>query len=128
MLFKFAKRKHVLDAECTKDSYAEQSGLLQNDRVYDFSKITSMKNGALAFCNGERILFADCAGKSWHEKCVAERDICAAPPYFLFFTEPARTKIIFNSKGLFSKNRNCKNFLCLQNFITDSGYNSMDLS
>ena len=97
-------------------------------KIRAFSEIVSMENAVLTFNNGERILFCDCAGKKWSGKCVCERDITAKPPYFMFFTEPVQTKVIFNAKGFFAKKKNEKNFLKLQQFIFDCRHTSMDLS
>lgn len=54
-------------------------------------------------------------------KCVGQRDICAKPCYFTFFTEPD-TKIEF--KGLRAK----KNFKHFQMKIIEAGWTTLDLS
>ncbi|TNJ64884.1 hypothetical protein FE784_17795 [Paenibacillus hemerocallicola] len=51
-------------------------------------------------------------------KCVGQRDICAKPPYFEFFTKP------FTNVEL----RNQKEFAALQKMIRDAGWTTFDLS
>lgn len=51
-------------------------------------------------------------------KCIGQRDVCAKPPYFEFFTRPF-TKVEL---------KNQKEFLELQNIIRDVGWTTFDLS
>jgi len=51
-------------------------------------------------------------------KCIGQRDVCAKPPYFEFFTRPF-TKIEL---------RNQKEFSELQRMIRDAGWTTFDLS
>lgn len=51
-------------------------------------------------------------------KCIGQRDICAKPPYFEFFTKPI-TKVEL---------KNQKEFSALQKMIRDAGWTTFDLS
>lgn len=100
-----------------------------------FSEIRRIDNEGITFNDGEIIAFKDCIrGKYNSETCVAERDICAMPPYFEFFTPDRRAaggipvRIVFDKKGLFSKSVNRKNFLDFQMKINNMGYSTYDLS
>lgn len=100
-----------------------------------FSEIRRIDNEGITFNDGEIIAFKDCIrGKYNSETCVAERDICAMPPYFEFFTPDRRAaggipvRIAFDKKGLFSKSVNRKNFLDFQMKINNMGYSTYDLS
>lgn len=66
-----------------------------------FSEIRRIDNEGITFNDGEIIAFKDCIrGKYNSETCVAERDICAMPPYFEFFTPDRRAAGAYLS-GLF---------------------------
>lgn len=100
-----------------------------------FSEIRMIDNEGITFNDGEMIVFKDCIGRKYNSKtCVAERDICAMPPYFEFFTpdrqsaEGIPVRIVFDKKGLFSKSVNRKNFLEFQMKINKAGYLTYDLS
>ena len=100
-----------------------------------FSEIRRIDNEGITFNDGEIIAFKDCIrGKYNSETCVAERDICAMPPYFEFFTPDRRAaggipvRIVFDKKGLFSKSVNRKNFLDFQMKINNMGYSTYDLN
>lgn len=99
-----------------------------------FSEIRTIDNEGITFNDGEMIAFKDCIGRKYNsETCVAERDICAMPPYFEFFTPDRRAaggipvRIVFDKKGLFSKSVNRKNFLDFQMKINNMGYSTYDL-
>ncbi len=100
-----------------------------------FSQIKKIDNEGITFNDGEMIAFKNCIGRKYNsETCVAERDICAMPPYFEFFTPAWRAaggisvRIVFDKKGLFSKSVNRKNFLDFQMKINNVGYSTYDLS
>ncbi|MBQ8967588.1 hypothetical protein [Ruminococcus sp.] len=94
--------------------------------VKSYTDIVSLDNEGITFSSGEKILFAECCAED--EKCVAERDICAEPPYFDFYTGDRHTKILFNRKGLLSDTVNKREFAKLQRFIDEAGYKTFDLS
>lgn len=100
-----------------------------------FSEIRMIDNEGITFNDGEMIVFKDCIGRKYNsETCVAERDICAMPPYFEFFAADWRAgggipvRIVFDKKGIFSKSVNHKNFLDFQMKINKMGYSTYDLS
>lgn len=94
-----------------------------------FSEIRIIDNEGITFNDGESIVFKACIGRKYNsETCVAERDICAMPPYFEFFTLYKPVRIVFDKKGLFSKSVNHKNFLDFQMKINKTGYSTYDLS
>lgn len=69
-----------------------------------FSEIKQIDRNGITFISGETIVFRECVKQRYNsETCVAERDLFAQPPYFLFFTPDKPTKVIFNKKGLCSK-------------------------
>ena len=94
-----------------------------------YSEIREMNREGIAFTTGQNIIFGDCIKQRYDsETCVAERNICAIPPYFEFFTPDRPTRIVFSGKGLFSKASVRGSFLELQKHISESGYSSYDLS
>ena len=94
-----------------------------------FSEIEFINESGIVFKDGYIIVFNDCVNRRYNsETCVAERDICANPPYFEFFTSGKPTRIIFNKTGLLSKAINKKDFRNLQMSIVQFGYSSFDLS
>ena len=75
-----------------------------------FSEIRTIDNEGITFNDGEMIAFKDCIGRKYNSQtCVAERDICAMPPYFEFFTPDWRAaggipvRIVFDKKRLIFK-------------------------
>ena len=89
----------------------------------------------IAFVDGFNIMFDECK-KEWSKEkkissiesyCVAERDILAKEPYFLFYSTE-RVKIIFNNKGIFSRKRNMQQFLKLQMILNEFGVKSFDMT
>lgn len=60
--------------------------------------------------------------------CIGERNITAEPPYIELYSTYAHTKILFNKKGLFRKNKNMMDFHKLQRHINEFGYTTLDLS
>ena len=94
-----------------------------------FSEIKDIDRDKIIFISGESIVFNECIKQRYDsETCVAERDICANPPYFEFFTPEKPIRIVFDSKGLLSKFKNRNHFLKIQLMITEFGYSSYDLS
>ena len=64
--------------------------------------IKDVDKTGITFKNGEKIIFKECIKQRYNsETCVAERDLFAKPPYFVFFTSGRYTKVIFNKKGFF---------------------------
>ena len=94
--------------------------------VKSYTDIVSLDSEGITFSSGEKILFAECCSENG--KCVAERDICAEPPYFEFYTGERHAKILFNRKGLLSNTVNEREFIKLQRFIDEAGYKAFDLS
>lgn len=91
--------------------------------------IKDVDKTGITFKNGEKIIFKECIKQRYNsETCVAERDLFAKPPYFVFFTSGRYTKVIFNKKELFSKSNNRNDFRKLQMVIIEFGYSSYDLS
>ena len=91
--------------------------------------IEDVDKTGITFKNGEKIIFKECIKQRYNsETCVAERDLFAKPPYFVFFTSGRYTKVIFNKKGFFSKSNNRNDFRKLQMVIIELGYSSYDLS
>lgn len=94
-----------------------------------FFEIKDIDSNGIIFTSGKTIIFKDCIKQPYNsETCIAERDILAKPPYFVFFTPDKPTKIIFDKTGLFSNSKNRKEFRKLQNLLIDFGYSSYDLS
>ena len=94
-----------------------------------FSEIKDIDRDHIIFISGESIIFKECIKQRYSsETCVAERDICAVPPYFEFYTPEKTIRVVFNSKGLFSKFKNRNNFRKMQMMISKFGYSSYDLS
>ncbi len=94
--------------------------------VKSYTDIVGLDDEAITFSTGEKIVFSECLidGTS----CIAERDICAGPPYFKFYTKGEHSKVLFNRKGLLSDTVNRREFLKLQHFIDEAGYKTLDLS
>jgi len=89
-----------------------------------YSEIQSVSENSIIFVDGSQIRLKD-GRRQYSDKCVAERDITATPPYFSFFDG---NKIVFDEKGLFAKNKSKKNFLTLQQCLESAGYTTYDLS
>lgn len=89
-----------------------------------YSEIQIIDENSIIFIDGFQIQLTDREG-NYYDKCVAERDITAKPPYFSFFDG---NKIVFDEKGLFAKNKNKKNFLALQQRLENIKYSTYDLS
>lgn len=83
---------------------------MQTDTEKSFSEILTVDKNGITFKDGERVSFDECAenykaaNSLIQSKCVAERDITADPPYFLFYTGK-RLKLMFDRKGIFSKKK-----------------------
>ena len=100
-------------------SYADIQEITQNGLV--------LKDGTCIEFN-IRILNAREHLNNETTSCVAERDCTAAPPYFMFYTNP-KTKITVDThKGLFAKRKNYKDFRHLQLVLQSFNYTTYDLS
>ena len=106
---------------------------MQTDTEKSFSEILTVDKNGITFKDGERVSFDECAenykaaNSLSQSKCVAERDITADPPYFLFY-KSKRLKLLFDSRGIFSKTKNKKAFIDLQFKIQKTGFTTYDLS
>ena len=106
---------------------------MQTDTEKSFSEILTVDKNGITFKDGEKVSFDECAENFKnvhslnHSKCVAERDIAAHPPYFLFYTNK-RLKLVFDRRGIFSKTKNKKAFIDLQIKIQETGFTTYDLS
>ena len=94
------------------------------ERIKSYTDIVSFDNDGITFSSGDRIIYSECG----EDSCVAERDICARPPYFEFYTADRHTKVVFDRTGLLSKTVNEREFVKLQSMICEAGYKSYDLS
>ena len=102
---------------------------------YSFNQIKLIDENGITFKDGTRLIFEECR-HNWalykglsvdDTKCVAERDITAPKPYFLFYSND-RIKVIFNNTFFLRKYRNKKQFLDLQIRLNRLGYSSYDIS
>ncbi len=94
-----------------------------------YFEIESIDWNGIIFNDNSKIVFSESVVYgAYSDKCVAERDITAKPPYFDFFKAGGRIRIVFDKKGFFSKKINRKLFLKLQFAIYDYGYTTFDLS
>lgn len=51
----------------------------------NYSQIKEITGEGITFTDGQSIAFGDCIKRRYDsEKCTAERNICAKPPYFEF--------------------------------------------
>ncbi len=106
---------------------------MQTDTEKSFSEILTVDKNGITFKDGEKVSFDECvenlktANSLSGSKCVAERDITAVPPYFLFYTRK-KLKLVFDCSGLFSKSKNKKAFINLQLKIQETGFTTYDLS
>lgn len=98
---------------------------------YSYSKIKIINDEGITFNDGTKILFEECRCNWAKEKelddthCVAERNMSASKPYFIFYSNK-KVKIIFDSVFFLCKNK--KNFMNLQIKLNRLGYSSYDLS
>ena len=105
-------------------------------KVYNFKSIKGIEKEGILFSDGFKIIFQDCIngfGRHYNsfkvtKNCIAERNILAQPPYFLFYLDNMNVKIIFDCKGLFSKKKNIKLFQYFQFEIKNLGYKTFDLT
>lgn len=97
-------------------------------KVLKYTDIVSVTAEGITFGNHNPILFSECIGEKRGLRCIAERNMYAAPAYFDFYTPGTATRIIFDKKGVFSQTKNRKDFLCLQKMILTYGYTTYDLS
>lgn len=59
--------------------------------------------------------------------CIGERNVLANPPMILFFSQE-KVKVSFDTKGLFKKYKNERNFNNLVRFLEESGFGTIDLT
>lgn len=104
-------------------------------KVYSYKNIKCITGLGITFMDGYNIVFEECR-KEWpkakkiditESHCVAERDLLAKEPYFLFYSKD-RVKIIFNNKGIFSKKRNRYQFHKLHMILNGFGKRSFDMT
>ncbi len=104
-------------------------------KVYSYKNIKCITGLGITFMDGYNIVFEECR-KEWSKAkkiditeshCVAERDLLAKEPYFLFYSKD-RVKIIFNNKGIFSKKRNRYQFHKLHMILNGFGKRSFDMT
>lgn len=104
-------------------------------KEYNYIEIKCIGKDSIIFSDGFTIFFKDCInsfGKHYNSfknisTCIAERNIFAQPPYFLFYLDDTEVKIKFESKGLFKKKKNDKLFHSFQLKIINLGYKTFDL-
>lgn len=92
--------------------------------VKSYSEIEKIEKNCIYFIDGTKIQFNECIRRDTN-MCIAERDVTATPPFFVFFTGD---RIIFNKKGLFSQKENKNDFQNLQLQLQGMGYTTYDLS
>ena len=103
------------------------------DSEFSVCDIVSIDKTGILFKNG-KIFFYECVKEfvktisDSNFKCVAERDITARPPYYDFYTNGIKTRLLFDKKGLFSASKNKKMFIELQFKLIEYGYTTYDLS
>ncbi len=102
---------------------------MSNYIVKSFFEIKSTDRNGIIFNDASKIVFSESTGHgAYDDKCVAQRDITATPPYFDFYQADGCIRVIFDKKGFFSKKTNLKFFYKLQKAICDYGYTTFDLS
>lgn len=96
--------------------------------VKSYSSIIKIDEAGIKFDDGECLLFSECK-EHYHNnyRYVADRDITAQPPYFVFNTATP-VKIVFDCKGIFAKNKNRKLFNKMRTELLQLGYSTRDLS
>ena len=102
---------------------------------YSYSKIKKINNEGIIFSDGTKILFEECR-RNWAEikgvsindtHCIAERNINASNPYFIFYSNN-KIKIVFNKTLFIRKYFNKKQFTNFQIRLNRLGYTSFDIS
>ncbi len=104
-------------------------------KEYNYADIIKIDENGITLKDDTRLPFDECAA-NWVKShslnngdsvCVAERDISAQIPYFLFYTDK-KIKIFFLSRFLFWEFKRKKEYMILQKKISDYGYTTYDLS
>ncbi|WP_022779987.1 hypothetical protein [Butyrivibrio sp. AE3009] len=102
---------------------------------YSYKEILYIDESGIHFKDGKTILFEECR-KNWADSkyqiladtfCVAERDICAEEPFFLFYDDE-RTRVVFNKTSFPFLNKNKREFLKVQAELERLGYTTYDRS
>lgn len=89
--------------------------------------IIRMDNTAIYLKSGLKINFDEC-NRKWNSlksssgKCIGERDITAAAPYFVFYSENKLIRLEIH--GIFRRRK----FNAIRQHIEKSGYSTYDLS
>lgn len=100
----------------------------------EYDEIDCIDEDGIKFKDGHWITYRECASNfsrincESNSMCVGERDITSDPPYIEFYSTYAHDRILFDSKGIFSKRKNIKEFIKIQNMIIGFGYTTHDLS
>lgn len=104
-------------------------------KVYSYRDIKNITEEGILFKDGFILFFEVCKNewlidnnlKEGESHCVAERNLLAYPPYFLFYSKD-KVKILFDNKGIFGKKKNRKKFENLQVILNRLGFSSYDMS
>ena len=104
-------------------------------KQYRYKDVKQISKSGIFFGDGFQLLFEECNEEWSKEKgisrsdrcCVAERNVLAKPPYFLFYTKE-RLKLVFDTKGIFSQRRNETQFHHLQIVLNNFGFSTFDLT
>ena len=93
-----------------------------------FYDIKDINSDMIIFKDESTIEFDECKGKKYNvEKCVADRDLNVMPAFFEFFTDYQKTRVVFDKKGLRSKQKNRDNFIQFQITLQELGYSTYDV-
>lgn len=104
-------------------------------KEYNYKQIQHFDKNGIVFEDGTRIMYDECR-KNWAEtkgvkfedtSCVAERNITAYVPYFLFYTNE-RIKVIFKKSILPWNTQYKKKFMNVQIKLNHLGYSTYDCS
>lgn len=104
-------------------------------KEYSYKEIKEITEIGILFKDDFELLFEECRNewcieynlKKEDSHCVAERNILAKIPYFLFYSKN-KTKILFDEKGIFCKRKNSNNFHDLQFTLYKFGFSSYDMT
>ena len=101
---------------------------------YQYQNIQTIDQSGIVMSDGFKISFQEC-NQTWkHMKnvevssCVGERDCTADSPYFRFFMNDVIIELLCTGKGLFKKRQGRRDFLHLQQQLSQWGYSTFDLS
>lgn len=104
-------------------------------KEYSYKDIQMITKAGILFKDGFELSFEECRnGWSIENKieenesyCIAERDILAKIPYFLFYSKD-KVKIFFDKEGVFCKKKNRDEFQNLQVTLNKLGFSSYDMT